>query len=153
MALRSVRVWLLGAWLAAGCFGPGDNSADGSTPALGGDSLVGDWVHCVDTACTEMNDDGTRFTDDGLVIELDFNEGPVRDGPVCVVVGEVFGTYTLVDDLVTLDNEGEFRVELRGDQATFLEVGGSERADLLRVQSQSMASCPSDDPPPRASGP
>ena len=67
----------------------------------GGDGLAGDWFPCEDAACSTLDDDGVRFTEDGRWYLLDAPGGSLDAGESYRVAGGP-GTYDFDGSTLTL---------------------------------------------------
>ncbi len=68
--------------------------------SCGGDPLVGDWFACKDAACTRLDDDGVRFTEEGEVGLLEA-PGSTYD-PHEMYRMTIVGSYEYEDETLTV---------------------------------------------------
>jgi len=115
-----------------------------------GGGLVGDWFPCENAACSEVDDDGTRFRSDLTWHEL---EAPGDFSPTNAAARyceqDEGGTYTYEGSTLTLsfgpNGQAVFTATINGDTLTIVESedGGSGKQILLKrvSSSRSLGAC------------
>lgn len=105
--------------------------------ACGGDELLGAWVTCENFECTEFDNDGVLFHEDGFAFPLRMEEDlPIERMTYCVDASEDAIVWTRDGDMMTLTAPGDepetvpFSIE---DDILLLQLERDDQIPFRRV--------------------